>query len=91
MLNGTDCKLKEKLKTEIDPSPIVEANPTKKSIAKLLVESAKVLGSDSQTISLILLKLKNGVGVGKNRNRQTPNNWINIWKNAPQTTPIAKP
>ena len=53
MLNGTDCRLKEKLKTEIDPTVKNDAKEIRNSSANSLDETVIVLGREVKTIFLI--------------------------------------
>ncbi len=59
MVTGTDCKLKEKLKTEIEPSEKYEAKAIIKIKARLLKERPKVLGSEVVAISPISFQFTN--------------------------------
>ena len=91
IFNGTDCKLKEKLKIEIEPVFSKEAKAIIQTKAMLLNAKPRVLGKEIKTTFLISLKsiLKENFGL-----KPQPEDaiaWIRKCKKAPNATPKAKP
>src|SRR3989339_273604 len=57
ILSGTDCRLKEKLKTELDPLFKKEASATMEIRAMLLKARPRVRGNEEEAVPLIFFKL----------------------------------
>src|SRR3989344_6405852 len=89
--SGTDCRLREKLKTAIDPSFIYDARDISARRAIWFIESPKVLGSERYTTSRISLNLTFQENHGKRPTRATLGTWISTWNTAPRTTPYPRP
>ncbi len=87
---GTDCKLKDKLKTDTDPKIKKEAKETKNNSANSDADKVKVLGNDTETTFLI--DLKSGIeNLGNRPDLKTKGICMAKWRIAPKTTPITKP
>ena len=67
MPSGTDCRLKAKLKMEIDPCGIFEASAMRIKIVRLFNESVNVRGREINTTRLISEKFILNENLGKNR------------------------
>ncbi len=63
MESGTDCRLKAKVKTEMEPAVINEASERIKKIAILEIESVMVLGNERN----VTLRIKEKFGLRVSR------------------------
>ena len=88
---GTDCKLKAKLKIEMEPVVIRDANETSTNVASWFAESVTVLGKAVRMIRLTLCQSKVFVNLGKYPSENINGTWMIICKNAPEETPMAIP
>jgi len=91
MLKGTDCKLKEKLKTEIEPEMKKEAKEMRKSSASSFEDTVIVLGRDVKTIFFIKLHLTGKRNFGNIFSLRIKGICMAKCKNAPRATPKPKP
>src|SRR3989344_3467644 len=91
MVNGADCKLKERLKTAIEPLLIKDASAVKKNVASWLADKVIVRGKERKMTFLTLGHWIVRVNLGRRRVSVMNGIWIAMWKNAPKATPTAKP
>src|SRR3990172_11641958 len=91
MANGTDWRLKEKLKIEMAPSDIREAMAIIAMIDKLFKANPRVRGKERMMTSLICLKSIRQIKYGKNRCWMMTGIWSKKCIRAPATTPKARP
>ena len=89
--SGTDWRLIEKEKIEIEPAVIRDAIETRKMVATCVIDKVNVLGREILTTFLIETKSNKRDGLGKRPEVTTNGTCTRAWRRAPITTPIATP
>ena len=88
---GTDCRLRARLKTVIEPGDILEARATKKKPTKLTTERARVRGTERRAVSLTTGQFIFLVNFGLMEELKTNIACKEKWSKAPNMTPITTP
>ena len=91
MLSGTDWRLKDKLKIDIEPLFKNEARAIIEISAMLFIARPRVRGKEVSTAFLISAKLTEKEILGENPQLFDAITWIRKCIKAPSTTPKAKP
>src|SRR5437868_15085760 len=93
IFSGTDCRLKEKLKIEIEPALRNEASAIMAISAMLLNARPRVRGRDvcaTRLTSRQLMELSFKETLGVNPKLLAAKAWIMKWRTAPRATPPAR-
>src|SRR3989344_4713272 len=91
MDRGTDCRLKAKLKTAMEPVGISEAKATKTIMVNWVVAKVSVRGPETKITFLNAGQSTLARKPGNKPPRQTLGTWMRRWARAPTITPQAKP
>src|SRR3989338_913900 len=91
MLSGTDCKLSERLNTDIDPDFKKEARAMMETRAILLKARPSVLGPEIRMAFLRSTKFGTMENLGIKPETPAEIAWIRKCINAPRETPAASP